>query len=108
MNELIFMGTGTSGGVPVVTCITAPEFNTEDGCATCSDAHQNPLTSKNVRNNTSILLKCRDAKNILVDCGKTFYAQAKRWCPQYSIRTLDAVLLTHPHADAMLGLDDLR
>lgn len=28
--------------------------------------------------------------------------------PKYGIRELDGVVLTHPHADAMLGLDDAR
>jgi phosphoribosyl 1,2-cyclic phosphodiesterase len=46
--------------------------------------------------------------NILIDCGKTFYTQAITWCPKYRLRRLDAVILSHGHADAMLGLDDLR
>lgn len=30
------------------------------------------------------------------------------WFPTYGLRKIDAVLLTHPHADAVNGLDDLR
>lgn len=47
-------------------------------------------------------------RNILIDCGKTFYESALHSFPKHKIRKLDGVLLTHGHADAMLGLDDLR
>lgn len=45
---------------------------------------------------------------ILIDCGKSFYESALRFFPRYGLRKIDAVLLTHAHADAILGLDDLR
>lgn len=45
---------------------------------------------------------------ILIDCGKSFYTSALEVFPRYGLRRIDAVLLTHGHADAMLGLDDLR
>lgn len=47
-------------------------------------------------------------KNLLVDCGKTFYPTALRWFPKYGLRRIDALLITHAHADAYFGLDDLR
>lgn len=47
-------------------------------------------------------------RNVLVDCGKTFYEAALAWCPKYKMRRIDGVLLTHGHADAIMGLDDLR
>ena len=68
--------------------------------------------NKNRRRNTSILLKYKstngDLKTVLIDCGKTFYDSALIAFPKFHLRQIDAVILTHPHADAMFGLDDLR
>jgi phosphoribosyl 1,2-cyclic phosphodiesterase len=44
----------------------------------------------------------------LIDCGKSFYTAALDVFPWKGFRQIDAVLLTHPHADALNGLDDLR
>ncbi|OXG46140.1 metallo-beta-lactamase family protein [Cryptococcus neoformans] len=67
---------------------------------------------KNKRGNTSVLLRKQSAegswKNVLVDVGKTFREQAMRFFPTWGVKTIDAVLLTHGHADAYFGLDDLR
>eukprot|EP00029_Vermamoeba_vermiformis_P010667 TRINITY_DN5669_c0_g1_i1.p1 TRINITY_DN5669_c0_g1~~TRINITY_DN5669_c0_g1_i1.p1 ORF type:complete len:393 (+),score=93.53 TRINITY_DN5669_c0_g1_i1:3-1181(+) len=46
--------------------------------------------------------------HILIDCGKTFMDGALTWLVKYQIRVLDAVIITHEHADATFGLDDLR
>lgn len=68
--------------------------------------------NKNRRRNTSCLVRYAHSdgslRNILVDCGKTFYESALLVFTQYRLRRIDGVLLTHAHADAMLGLDDLR
>ncbi|KZT55135.1 hypothetical protein CALCODRAFT_510282 [Calocera cornea HHB12733] len=62
---------------------------------------------------------------IVIDAGKTFVQAALEWqvlpvsvwrsrqlsptrFPKYGLRRIDALLLTHAHADAMNGLDDLR
>jgi phosphoribosyl 1,2-cyclic phosphodiesterase len=47
-------------------------------------------------------------RNVLVDAGKFFYQSAIEMFPRFKVRTLDAVVLTHAHADAAGGLDDLR
>ncbi|KAL6996319.1 hypothetical protein U1Q18_006453 [Sarracenia purpurea var. burkii] len=104
-SEIVFLGTGTSEGIPRVSCLT----NTEKKCPVCSKAAK--PGNKNRRRNTSILIRHPRSSgicNILIDAGKFFYHSALRWFPTYGIRTLDAVIITHSHADAIGGLDDLR
>ncbi|XP_024970975.1 putative hydrolase C777.06c isoform X2 [Cynara cardunculus var. scolymus] len=103
--EIIFIGTGTSEGIPRVSCLTDPLKK----CLVCSKAVE--PGNKNKRLNTSILIRYPRPSgicNILIDAGKFFYQSALRWFPTYGIRTLDAVVITHSHADAIGGLDDLR
>ncbi|KAG9075052.1 hypothetical protein FS749_013322, partial [Ceratobasidium sp. UAMH 11750] len=45
---------------------------------------------------------------LVVDVGKTFLAAALELFPRHDLRRIDAVLLTHGHADAINGLDELR
>ncbi|CAH9090509.1 unnamed protein product [Cuscuta epithymum] len=104
-SEIIFLGTGTSEGVPRVSCLTNPL----KACQVCSEAIE--PDNKNRRHNTSILIRhpgSSGTSNILIDAGKFFYHSALRWFPLYGIRTIDAVVITHSHADAIGGLDDLR
>lgn len=44
----------------------------------------------------------------LIDCGKTFREAYFRVLVQHRVRLVDALFLTHDHADAISGLDDLR
>lgn len=85
---LTVLGSGTSMGVPTIGC----------PCAVCtsSDPHDR-------RMRPSILVDYND-RRVLIDTTPDFRAQAIR----EGIRTLDAVLYTHAHADHVLGLDDLR
>ena len=86
---LTFLGTGTSQGVPVITC----------GCKVCrsSDTH-------NRRLRTSALLSTAGGRNILFDIGPDFRQQMLR----ADVGRLDAVLVTHAHRDHVAGLDDIR
>ncbi|KAL5698684.1 hypothetical protein ACHQM5_029684 [Ranunculus cassubicifolius] len=104
-SEIIFLGTGTSEGIPRVSCLTNPLKK----CVVCSKAAE--PGNKNKRLNTSILIryaKSSETHNILVDAGKFFYHSALKWFPAFGLRTIDAVVITHSHADAIGGLDDLR
>lgn len=67
-------------------------------CPTCTSSDP-----RNQRLRCSLLLRDGD-RRVLVDCGPDFRQQALR----ARLRTLDAVLLTHQHADHIFGLDDLR
>jgi phosphoribosyl 1,2-cyclic phosphate phosphodiesterase len=82
------MGSGTSMGVPTLGC----------HCAVCesADAHDKRLRPS--------LLLSRGEQNVVIDTTPDFRAQALR----ARIDRLDAVILTHGHADHILGFDDLR
>ncbi len=88
MIEAVLLGTGTSVGVPFLTC----------HCAVCTST--NP---RNKRLRCALLLRSDEAA-VLLDCGPDFRQQALT----VGLRRLDAVVLTHEHADHLLGLDDLR
>jgi len=85
-------------------------------CEVCRDAVSRPIEdSPNYRGNPSLLIRYRTGfgesgkeVNIAIDVGKTFHRAAITWFPRNDVRSLDAVLLTHGHADAVLGLDDVR
>jgi len=86
------MGTGTSHGIPVIGC----------SCHTCTSPHKK---DKRLRC-SAYLVESHDipATTILIDVGPEFRMQALT----YHITRLDAVLLTHSHADHLHGIDDLR
>ena len=86
--KLTFLGTGTSTGVPSIGC----------ECETC--------TSDDPRDNrlrVSIIIE-HAGRTVLVDTSADFRQQALR----FGLKTLDAVLITHCHADHVFGLDDIR
>lgn len=107
--ELLFLGTGTSSSIPHLDCLTAPP--NRKPCLTCLST-LTPEGKKNIRRNTSAALRIsgKDGKTttVVIDVGKNFQAAAVEWFPKYGLREIDAVIITHAHADAMNGLDDLR
>ena len=86
--RVTFLGTGTSHGIPMIGC----------DCAVCRS--DNP---RNHRLRPSVYIE-NGGQCLLVDATPDFRAQALR----ANIRQVDAVLITHTHADHVLGLDDLR
>ncbi|SNT18396.1 phosphoribosyl 1,2-cyclic phosphate phosphodiesterase [Granulicella rosea] len=90
---LTFLGTGTSMGVPTLGC----------DCEVCNSAVSPDGDRRNRRTRASLRLAYND-RTVLIDTGPDFHAQAVR----ERIRRVDAVLYTHPHADHILGFDDLR
>ena len=72
-----------------------------------------PEDNRNWRGNPSVLIRYYSPalaayRHVQIDCGKTFRESMLRWYPRHRIHGLHAVLITHEHADATLGLDDLR
>jgi len=86
--RVTFLGTGTSHGVPVIAC----------DCAVCQS--DDP---RNKRTRTSVYL-VEGETHLLVDASPEFRLQ----CLANGVERIDAVLLTHSHADHIFGLDDLR
>ncbi|KAJ1294408.1 hypothetical protein BS78_01G144400 [Paspalum vaginatum] len=108
-SSLIFLGTGCSGALPDARCLIQPS---SPPCAVCSTSLSLPPDrNPNYRCNTSLLIDyCHDDgvhKYILIDTGKTFREQVLRWFVHYKVSSIDAIILTHEHADAVLGLDDV-
>lgn len=65
------------------------------------------------RNNVSCAIIKRRASTppgqtprcVLIDCGKTFREVILNLFPKHGLREVGALLLTHGHADAILGMD---
>ena len=98
--QVIFVGTGVSTCIPSMRCVLDGLY-----CIPCSNAFNNKC--KNKRNNVSIAVKYND-KCILIDCGKTMRDSIMNCFPKYGITTVNTILITHGHADAIGGLDDVR
>jgi phosphoribosyl 1,2-cyclic phosphate phosphodiesterase len=86
--KLTFLGTGTSFGIPVIGC----------ACAVCVSSDP-----RNRRLRHGLLLEA-DSGTLLVDTPPELRLQMLA----AGVGRVDAVFLTHPHADHVHGIDDLR
>lgn len=86
--KIIFLGTGTSDGVPMIGC----------KCKVCTSKDK-----RDKRTRSSILIQ-HNNKNYIVDTSADFRQQMLR----ENIDSLNAVFYTHSHADHTSGIVDLR
>jgi phosphoribosyl 1,2-cyclic phosphate phosphodiesterase len=86
--QLLFLGTGTSVGVPVVGC----------SCPTCTSGDP-----RNSRTRTSAVIGLTGG-TLLIDTTPDLRSQLLR----ERIGRVNAILYTHDHVDHVYGLDDVR
>ena len=86
--ELLFLGTGTSAGVPMIGC----------HCDVCDSTDP-----RDRRTRPSVVISQGDTR-VLVDTGPELRLQ----CVANGVDSIDAVVITHGHADHIMGLDDVR
>lgn len=90
--RILFLGTGTSTGIPAIGC----------ACKTCRSTDE-----RDKRTRSSALISWEDngvTRNVLLDACTDLRFQALR----FELNHLDAVLFTHSHADHIHGIDELR
>lgn len=83
-----FLGSGTSVGVPAIGC----------DCAVCTSSDP-----RNRRLRCSALARCGSAA-VVIDTGPDFREQMLR----AKLKRADAFIVTHYHADHVVGIDDVR
>lgn len=86
--ELLFLGSGTSAGIPMIGC----------HCAVCTSSDP-----RDRRTRCSVVFSYGPTR-VLVDTTPELRLQ----CIANDVHRIDAVVLTHAHADHIMGLDDLR
>ncbi len=91
--KMVLLGTGTSHGIPCIAC----------NCRVCTSED-----SRDKRFRCSAYVTNQNSNgtvsHLQIDTGPEFRLQ----CIKYGIKAIDAVLLTHSHADHLHGLDDIR
>jgi phosphoribosyl 1,2-cyclic phosphate phosphodiesterase len=86
--ELLFLGTGTSAGVPMIAC----------SCQVCTS-----LDPRDKRTRPSVVISYGQTR-VLVDTTPELRLQ----CVANRVERIDAIVFTHAHADHIMGLDDVR
>lgn len=86
--ELLFLGTGTSAGVPMIGC----------RCDVCRS--DDP---RDRRSRCSVVISYA-GRRVLVDTTPELRLQ----CVEHGVERVDALVFTHAHADHIMGLDDVR
>ncbi|HEV7298668.1 MAG TPA: MBL fold metallo-hydrolase [Tepidisphaeraceae bacterium] len=86
--ELLFLGSGTSAGIPMIGC----------DCAVCTSSDP-----RDRRMRASVVISY-NGRNVLVDTTPELRLQ----CVANGIKMIEAVVFTHAHADHIMGLDDVR
>jgi phosphoribosyl 1,2-cyclic phosphate phosphodiesterase len=91
--RLVFLGTGTSSGVPAIGC----------DCAVCTSADP-----RDQRLRCSAAVDFADVqgrpRTVLIDAGPDLRQQVLR----FRVRRCDAIVFTHNHVDHVFGLDEVR
>lgn len=91
--RFIFLGTGTSGGVPIIACT----------CEVCTS--DDP---RDTRTRTGACITWTDGRGIervvLIDATPDLREQALR----HGLMRCDAIVFTHNHVDHIFGLDEVR
>jgi phosphoribosyl 1,2-cyclic phosphate phosphodiesterase len=86
--KITVLGCGVSTGVPAI----GPDW----GCC-------DPADPRNRRRRSSVLVECRGS-TVLIDTSPDLREQLI----DAAVSRIDAVIFTHPHADHLHGIDDLR
>src|SRR5215213_9392327 len=86
--ELLFLGSGTSAGVPMIGC----------HCDVCSSTD-----ARDKRTRPSVVISYGETR-VLVDTTPELRLQ----CVANGVDRVDAIVFTHAHADHVMGLDDVR
>src|SRR3982750_3189615 len=86
--ELLFLGTGTSAGVPMIGC----------KCEVCTSSDP-----RDKRMRPSVVISYGGTR-VLVDTTPELRLQ----CVQHGVDCIEAVVFTHAHADHIMGLADVR
>jgi phosphoribosyl 1,2-cyclic phosphate phosphodiesterase len=92
--RVTLLGTGGSAGVPL---IGGPDGRGNWGVC-------DPAELRNRRTRTSIVVESGEGTRLLVDTSPDLRTQLL----DCQVPSIDAILYTHPHADHITGIDDVR